>query len=400
MKAIPSVPSDWELASFRDIASILVSGVDKKARPGELPIRLCNYTDVYYNRRIGNGKSFMSATASRGEIEKFSLKKGDVLITKDSETPDDIGVPAYVAEDLPDVLCGYHLAIIRCLPQKAFGSYIVQLMQFHRMRHYFYTLANGVTRFGLTSESINNAMCVLPPLPEQARIALILEQWDKASELTEELIIAKGRLKRAIIQRIFGAKYPTSGSSDGMRLVNLRSVTTESRRRNNGLLGPSAVRAVNKKLGMIPMKESVVADSIDRYKVVEKDEFAYNPMRINIGSICRWTQDDPCLVSPDYVVFRCDPDYLDSDYFDHFRRSYRWEQFMARAGAGGVRIRIYFDHLAEIKIPLPSLKEQRRMSTVLNMLDKEISCLVERLRLLKQQKNGLMQYLLTGKWRV
>jgi len=77
---------------------------------------LCNYTDVYYNNRITKSLTFMKATAKKSEIEKYTLKQGDVIITKDSETPGDIAIPSYVAEPLNGVVCGYHLAILdQCL---------------------------------------------------------------------------------------------------------------------------------------------------------------------------------------------------------------------------------------------------------------------------------------------
>jgi hypothetical protein len=99
-----------------EVCEVRVSNVDKKSEPGELPVRLCNYTDVYKNDYITDDLEFMRATASRAEIAKFGLHVGDVIITKDSETPDDIGIPALVDSTSSDLLCGYHLAMIRPAP--------------------------------------------------------------------------------------------------------------------------------------------------------------------------------------------------------------------------------------------------------------------------------------------
>ena len=79
---------------------------------------LCNYTDVYSNDRITVELPFMRASASTGQIEKFTLRTGDTVITKDSETADDIAVSAYVPKGLPGVVCGYRMSIIppRVLP--------------------------------------------------------------------------------------------------------------------------------------------------------------------------------------------------------------------------------------------------------------------------------------------
>ena len=107
------VPSHWEVRRLRTVADMRVSNVDKHTREDEVPVRLCNYVDVYKYDRITPAMPFMTATASRDEIERSRLESGDVLITKDSETWDDIGVPALVAESAHDLLSGYHLALLR-----------------------------------------------------------------------------------------------------------------------------------------------------------------------------------------------------------------------------------------------------------------------------------------------
>ena len=134
--------------------------------------------------------------------------------------------------------------------------------------------------------------------------------------------------------------------------------------------------------------------------VVQPRAFAYNPMRINVGSLCMWLGDKPCLVSPDYVVFRCKPGELDADYFDYLRQTHRWDHYMQAAGNGSVRVRIYYDDLAALKFVIPPFSEQVRISAFLRNFDRELSLLRAQLTALKPQKRGLMQQLLTGKVRV
>ena len=146
---------EWRKVPLGDTCEIITSPVDKKIVDGELSVKLCNYTDVYYNNTIDSKINFMTATAKPREIERFSLVKGDVIITKDSETPDDIGVPAYVKETVRNLLCGYHLAILR--PKKYMtGKYICYALTSPRIKNDFYRFANGITRFGLTSEYYQN----------------------------------------------------------------------------------------------------------------------------------------------------------------------------------------------------------------------------------------------------
>ena len=158
--------------------------------------------------------------------------------------------------------------------------------------------------------------------------------------------------------------------------------------------------AVTKQVGMRPMREETIAAAIDRYKVVRPQDFAYNPMRLNIGSIAISSFNDDVLVSPDYVVFGCDETKLLPGYLNHLRRTRLWASHFDAAGSGGVRIRIYYGDLAAFAFPLPPLAEQTRVLAMLDAATAGIQTLERYLAALQKQKRGLMQKLLTGQWRV
>ena len=184
------IPAHWELRRLKTATKLQISNVDKKTVTDQVPVRLCNYVDVYYNDTIVDDIDFMSASASEDQVARFTLRKGDVLITKDSETPDDIAVPALVAEDLPGVVCGYHLAHIR--PSSMFdGSYLARAFASYGLRDQFRVAANGITRFGLTSGAIGDSLFPLPPLVEQRAIAAFL---DRRTETIDGLLGSKKRL--------------------------------------------------------------------------------------------------------------------------------------------------------------------------------------------------------------
>ena len=82
-----ALPDGWRMVRLGDVAEIRFSNVDKRTSPDETPVRLCNYTDVFYNRRITAGMDLMEASATDTERIKWQLQQGDVLFTKDSETP-------------------------------------------------------------------------------------------------------------------------------------------------------------------------------------------------------------------------------------------------------------------------------------------------------------------------
>ena len=169
------IPAHWEVSRLKECAAVHLSNVDKKSRDGESRVRLCNYVDVYYHERIARDMAFMEATATSDQIRRFSLREGDVLITKDSETWTDIAVPALVSEDLPGVLCGYHLALLR--PHSHFmGAFLARALSAVGPRDQYHVAAKGITRFGLTADAIRNGVLPSPPLAEQRAIADFLDR--------------------------------------------------------------------------------------------------------------------------------------------------------------------------------------------------------------------------------
>jgi type I restriction enzyme, S subunit len=191
----PALPSGWREERLHDICELLTSNIDKKSEEGEMPVRLCNYVNVYKNDKVTLALGFMEATATQGQIERFGLRVGDVVITKDSETPHDIGVPALVAETAADLVCGYHLTILRPNDNDVAGGYLFYAVASRLSAYQFYLAANGVTRFGLTYQGTKNVRIALPPLPEQKQLAAFLDwktgQIDaligKKKELLEKL---------------------------------------------------------------------------------------------------------------------------------------------------------------------------------------------------------------------
>ncbi|MCK5804355.1 MAG: restriction endonuclease subunit S [Lentisphaeria bacterium] len=179
--------------------------------------------------------------------------------------------------------------------------------------------------------------------------------------------------------------------------ICLGDVTAESKIRNGDEFSAASVMGVRKGEGIVPMEERLVASDISRYKLVQKNWFAYNPMRLNIGSIARHHHDDDILVSPDYVVFRCLEEgaapELSPDYLDQFRESSNWDAFVAEAGDGGVRVRIYYSRLAELRLAVPDIAEQQKIAGSLGSLDDLIAAEGRKLEALRDHKKGLMQHL-------
>ena len=102
------IPKHWKTTPIKKEFTVIPSNVDKKSFDEETEVKLCNYVDVYYNDFLDSSIDYMVATATEGEIGKFKLEVNDVLITKDSEDPYDIAVPAIITE-IQDVITSYSI---------------------------------------------------------------------------------------------------------------------------------------------------------------------------------------------------------------------------------------------------------------------------------------------------
>ena len=165
-----------------EVAKVDISSVDKKTKDGETPVRLCNFTDVYHNWAITSdmAETFMEASANSNEIEKFTIKKGQVAFTKDSETRDDIGISTYIADDFDDVILGYHCALITPDETKLCGKYLNAFMHSAYIQRYFELNATGSgMRYTLSLDALESMPLLLPPLEEQKRIGEIFSSLDK-----------------------------------------------------------------------------------------------------------------------------------------------------------------------------------------------------------------------------
>lgn len=173
-----------------DIATVNISGVDKKSKPGEIPVHLCNFVDVYYNWAVTKDiyDSLMVATCRQEEIDAFTLHKGYVAITKDSETRDDIGVACYIADDFDKtVVLGYHTALIIPDQEKLDAKYLNALLHTAYFQKYWFNNASGSgQRYTLSETAINDAPVYLPGINEQRKIGEFFSDLDRKIALNRK----------------------------------------------------------------------------------------------------------------------------------------------------------------------------------------------------------------------
>ncbi len=392
------VPKTWQVMRMNEAGDVdagrqrsphLVAG---KPRPY---LRVANVMDGYIDTSDVNQMPFTDS-----EFAQFKLRPGDILLNE-GQSLELVGRPA-VYEGVPAECC-FQNTLVRFRARDGTDSkFALQLFKHLLITGRFAGIAVQTTSIAhLGVSRFAELKAAFPPLSEQRKIAAILGVWDRAVENLQALVVAKTERLRALRQQLLtGTRRFPEFRKEHWRHVRLAEVAENVSERNEGQFDNDRLYAVTKAEGIVPMRERVMGKSHERCKIVAPEWFAYNPMRLNIGSISRWQGKQPVMVSADYVVFRCSEKQLKPDFLDHVRRSAGWNSFVKSAGNGSVRVRIYFDDLGRFTFPLPSLQEQQRIVVVLNACDREIRLLGAELDALKQQKRVLMQKLLTGEIRV
>lgn len=232
---------------------------------------------------------------------------------------------------------------------------------------YYFLLMQDLGRFSQESAvpSVNQGHLSsieisLPPLPEQRKIAEILRTWDEALEKLTSLRAAKAR-------RLDGLAAWLIHDEQAERL-HLRDFLSEVSTRNHGQQ-VERVLSVTNSAGFVLAEDQfahrVASADLSNYKIVRRGQYAYNPSRINVGSIARLDAWEDGALSPMYVVFRV-RNGLDSDFFRHWLRSAEARQRIALAAQGSVRETVSFGDLGSILIPVPTIERQQSISRALN----------------------------------
>ena len=411
------VPHNWTVRPLRSVAEYAVSNVDKIPSDDELPVRLCNYTDVYNNEAIHLGIEFMAGTATQAEIDKFHLLADDVVITKDSESWDDIAIPALVTETADDFVCGYHLAIIRPDPETLDGAFLFRCLQSKALRIQLELAANGITRFGIPKNSIGSMALPVPPKPIQLAIAQFL---DRETNDIDALIAAKQRLldllaekRRAIvaeaIMRGLNPAAPLRPSNiDWLGEIPAHWDVERSRwlfkeRDERSANGEEEMLTVSHLTGVTPRSEKNVsmfeAETTAGYKLCFAGDLAINTLWAWMGAM--GTARVNGIVSPAYNVYTPRARLL-PDYVDALVRIPVFAQEVARYSKGvwSSRLRLYPEGFFETHWPVPPLEEQREIvrhvTTETEKIDSLRTATEHSIALLKERRGALITAAVTG----
>ncbi len=428
------IPIHWSIRKLKFVSSVKLSGVDKKTLDGELQVKLCNYTDVYKNEFISEELDFMEATATKNEIAKSTLNKGDVLITKDSETPDDIAVPAYVKSEFRNVLCGYHLAQIRANPKYAFGEYLFRLFCAQGIREQFTPLTNGITRYGLSKYSIDNSIFPVPKIAEQKIISTYLDQEtakiDELIKKNETLIELLKEKRQAIISKAVtkgldpNVKMKDSGIEwlgmipEGWEVKKLKHFAAEKFK--NGIFKKkefygSGIKLINV-FDVYRQNFYIDFDSLDSIEVTKKEFQTYSVKAGDIvfvrsslklegvgASACVPSLSEPIIFECHLVKLRAFSKII-PEYLINFLNSSVVRQRLIALANTVTMATIGQSTLTNLEVEIPPVSEQQAIVEFLKnetaKIDKLIIKIESQNEKLKESRQTLISNVVTGKIKV
>ena len=421
---IGEIPAHWEVKRLKHVAKILPSNVDKHIYPDEIQVRLCNYTDVYYNDYITVDTVLKKGSCKEREFAKFVLRKGDVIITKDSETPDDIGVPTFVKDDLENVVCGYHLTLIR--PYACRGEFIFRFIQSDRTRRYFELNSNGITRYGLGKPSIENLLLPIPTDAEQRQIANFLDR--KTKQINELIRIKERRIELLQEQRTALINQAVTEGLDPNVEMKLSGVEWigEIPAHWNAVPLTKYLESIIDYRGRTPEKTEdgrflVTAKNIRNGQIDYEISQEFTPEdeyqrlmtrgRPKIGDVLFTTEaplgevanvDDVSIALAQRIIkFRPKQDFLNPYFLKYWILSYSFQSDLQRYATGSTAVGIKASKLCLLKLDLPPLKEQQEIVSYLDQKTQETNDLIaveeRKIELLKEYRQSLISEAVTGK---
>ena len=245
-----------------------------------------------------------------------------------------------------------------------------------------------------------------PRFTEQQKIADCFVSIDKEIDATKRKLEQLKKYKNGLMQRLFPAKgkttpelrFPDFQNDGEWRTMLLGEITSVVNRRNKSNRS-LPIYSINNTDGFVPQSQQFIGmDSeargydISAYKIIGKHTFAYNPARINVGSIGYSGELKDILISSLYVCFKTADD-VDDNFLMCFFNSYIFNQAVESSVEGGIRSYLFYENFSRISIAIPSLYEQKRIALCIISIEDMIKNANEQINLLEKHKKGLLQQL-------
>ena len=383
----------WTPTAFADIAEFR-NGLNFVRGERGHTVKVVGVGDFQRHETLADFSDTASVTISNSIAQNDLLRDNDLLFVRSNGNKALVGRCVLISGIKEPVTFSGFTIRARVKSPNVDHSYLSKLVRSPLFLEHLYRRGGGSSISNLSQDALAEFTFGLPPLPEQRKIAAILRTWDEALEKLNALRAAKARQLDGLAAKLI--------HDEQVERLHLRGFLKEKSTRNRDEQ-VQRVLSVTNSAGFVLAEEQfahrVASASLSNYKIVRRGQYAYNPSRINVGSIARLDAWDEGALSPMYVVFQVQGG-LDADFFGHWLRSAEARQRIALAAQGSVRETVSFGDLGSILVPVPTIERQQAIAKGLNAAQAEISLLDDEIKAVTRQKRGLMQKLLTGEWRV
>ena len=379
----PEFEGEWEehyLSDYLDFKNGLNPKPDKFGKG----IKFISVMDILNNAIITNDCIRASVDVSEEELQNFCVGYGDILFQRSSETLEDVGRANVYMDDKPAVFGGF---VIRGKKKAEFNPlFFRDLLASPFARKKIIPMGAGAQHFNIGQEGLNKVKLNFPNLKEQEKIGRFLTLLDKRIATQSKVIEDLKKLKSAIIEIEYTPNTKTiSPIGDVIEQISKRN-------KNNAIQN---VLSVSNRQGFIKQSDqfenrNVASEDTSNYKIVEQNDFAFNPARINVGSIARLTTFEKGIVSPMYICFRTQENVA-PEYIDYFFESKHFYCEIQKRLEGSVRQCLPYEGLCNIPLSLPSFEMQQRIGKRLFTLGQKIKTETDLLELLNKQKQYLLR---------
>ncbi len=364
-------------------------------------VRVANVQDGYFDLR-----EVKTIAVERSEIDRYSLRKNDVLLTEGGDL-DKLGRGHLWDGQIEPCLHQNHVFAVRTRQDVLLPLFFALQTSGPHGRRYFLSCAKQTTNLAsINSTQLKHFPVLVPPLWEQYEITAILTTWDRAIDRLERLLAAKRKFKLGLMQRLLPGRCRFPGF-DGrqwtkMKIGEFTRPVQRVVKKPNKPFKALGIRSHGK--GTF-LKQNFDPAAIEMTELFEvgKDDLIVNITFAWEGAIAiAGDDDDGALVSHRFPTYVFNTNLVIPDYFRHviIQRSFVLKLGQISPGGAGRNRVLSKRDFSKIDVLIPSLPEQQRIAGVLNACDREIQLLQTELTVLKDQKRGMMQELLTGKLRV
>ena len=335
------------------------------------------------NLDLNRTPSFINYIDSKSN--KVLLHYGDIAITlTGTNNKRDFGY-SYMFTTEQNLLLNQRCGLIRTEHNPYFVYNLVKTNSF--LNQFFESSIGGTgNQANVSTKSMESFSVYIPKSKEQRKIADLLRLLDERIATQNKIIEDLKKLKSAIIEIEYTPNAKTTSHiGDVIEQISKRN-------KNNAIQN---VLSVSNRQGFIKQSDqfenrNVASEDTSNYKIVEKNDFAFNPARINVGSIARLTTLEKGIVSPMYICFRTQENVA-PEYIDFFFESKHFYCEIQKRLEGSVRQCLSFEGLCNIPISLPSLEMQQRIGKRLLTLGQKIKTETVLLELLNKQKQYLLR---------